>query len=41
MATEDEEGEDAKLIAVPKSKIDPVFAEINDVTDLPEYLKNK
>lgn len=39
--TSDEEGEDPKLIAVPKAKIDPVFAEIDDVDKLPEYLKAK
>ncbi len=41
LATKDEEGEDAKLIAVPKAKIDPAFANINSIDDLPEYLKNK
>ena len=41
LATEDEEGGDAKLIAVPKAKIDPSFAHINDIGDLPESLKNK
>lgn len=39
--TEDEEGADAKLIAVPKAKIDPAFAYINDISELPDYLKNK
>jgi inorganic pyrophosphatase len=39
--TSDEEGEDPKLIAVPKAKIDPVFADIDDVEKLPEYLKAK
>src|SRR5574341_1698834 len=41
LATKDEEGEDAKLIAVPKAKVDPAFAEIDSIEDLPEYLKNK
>lgn len=41
LATEDEEGEDAKLLAVPKAKIDPAFANINSIDDVPEYLKNK
>jgi len=41
LETEDEEGGDAKLIAVPKAKIDPAFADVNDVSDLPDHLKNK
>ncbi len=41
LATEDEEGTDAKLIAVPKAKIDPQFAKVEDMKDLPEYLVNK
>lgn len=41
LATEDEEGTDAKLIAVPKAKVDPVYANVNDIADLPEALKNK
>jgi len=41
LATEDEEGGDAKLIAVPKAKVDPAFAHVNDINELPEYLKNK
>lgn len=41
LATEDEEGPDAKLIAVPKAKIDPQFAKVEDIKDLPEYLVNK
>ncbi|MCX7928296.1 MAG: inorganic diphosphatase [Patescibacteria group bacterium] len=41
LATEDEEGKDAKLIALPKAKVDPVYAEIDDIKNLPEALKNK
>lgn len=41
LATEDEEGTDAKLIAVPKAKVDPAFANVSTLNDLPEYLKNK
>jgi inorganic pyrophosphatase len=37
----DEEGEDAKIIAVPKDKIDPSFSNIKDIIDLPEAVKNK
>jgi inorganic pyrophosphatase len=39
--TEDEEGGDPKLIAVPKAKIDPVYADIDDVSKLPEHIKAK
>ncbi|MBI3954414.1 inorganic diphosphatase [Candidatus Collierbacteria bacterium] len=39
--TKDEEGTDPKLIAVPKEKVDPAFAHIKDIKDLPEYLRNK
>lgn len=41
LETEDEEGGDAKVIAVPKAKVDPAYADINDISDLPESLKNK
>lgn len=34
LATEDEEGQDAKLIAVPLPKIDPTFAHVNDISDV-------
>ncbi len=38
---EDEEGKDEKLIAVPTKKVDPQYADINDINDLPEALKNE
>lgn len=38
---EDEEGIDTKIIAVPTSKIDPVFGNYKDVLELPELIKNK
>lgn len=38
---EDEKGVDEKIIAVPKDKLDPSFAGIKDITDLPEPIKNK
>jgi len=38
---EDEEGIDYKVVAVPVTKIDPRFAGINDVQDIPEAIKNK
>jgi inorganic pyrophosphatase len=36
LLTEDESGEDAKLICVPHSKLDKRFEKINEVFDLPE-----
>lgn len=38
---EDEEGMDTKVIAVPTKKIDPFFANIEDVSDLTDAYKNK
>ena len=35
----DESGEDAKVIAVPVSKLTKEYDHINDVNDLPELLK--
>ncbi|ACB39681.1 Inorganic diphosphatase [Pyrobaculum neutrophilum V24Sta] len=36
LITEDEEGVDRKIIAVPHEKVDPRFAGVRDVKDLPE-----
>lgn len=41
LETEDEEGIDAKVIAVPTAKIDPYFGVWNDIKDVPEALLNK
>ncbi|OGH11251.1 MAG: inorganic pyrophosphatase [Candidatus Levybacteria bacterium RIFCSPHIGHO2_01_FULL_36_15] len=38
---EDESGLDAKIIAVPTLKIDPFFGAYQDITEIPEALKNK
>lgn len=38
---EDEAGIDTKLIAVPTKKIDPVFGEYTEITDVPDAVKNK
>ncbi len=38
LLTEDESGQDEKIIAVPSQKIDPFLAHINSCTDLPELL---
>ena len=38
---EDEEGIDHKIIAVPVEKVDPRFAKVKDIKDLPEALLNQ
>ena len=38
---EDEKGEDEKIIAVPHEKIDPRYANIKDLNDLPEAILNE
>lgn len=38
---EDEEGIDAKILAVPTKKVDPIYGSINDVDDLDETTKQK
>lgn len=38
---EDESGIDEKLLAVPTSKIDPTYAEIKDIDDLPKHTLDK
>ncbi len=38
---EDESGIDEKLLAVPTSKIDPTYAEIKDIDDLPAHTLDK
>ncbi len=38
---EDEEGPDSKIIAVPKAKLDPYYADWKDVDSIPEPLKEK
>lgn len=41
LLTADEEGEDAKIVAVPVAKIDPTFANIKDINDVPEHLQDQ
>jgi inorganic pyrophosphatase len=41
LETEDEEGGDAKVIAVPKAKVDPFLSHIESVNDLPDSEKNR
>lgn len=38
---EDEEGIDTKVLAVPSAKIDPLFGEYKNITDVPDAIKNK
>ncbi len=38
---QDEEGPDAKIIAVPVSKVDPFYAHVNDISDIDEPTKLK
>jgi inorganic pyrophosphatase len=41
LQTEDEEGHDSKIVAVPTSKIDPSFSAIHDIENIPQYLKDQ
>ena len=38
---EDEEGIDTKILAVPSAKIDPLFGDYRNITDVPDATKNK
>lgn len=38
---EDEEGIDNKIIALPIEKVDPFYAHIKDIDDLPQAIKDK
>ena len=37
----DESGEDAKIVAVPVSKLTKIYDDVKDVEDLPELLRNQ
>lgn len=39
LETEDEKGSDAKLVAVPPEKVNPEFGKYNDISELPEEVK--
>lgn len=41
LKTQDEAGEDAKVIMVPTAKIDPLYGEYQDIKDVPPALLNK
>ncbi|MDR1648501.1 MAG: inorganic diphosphatase [Zoogloeaceae bacterium] len=38
---EDEAGVDAKLVAVPVSKLTPIYDDLKDIDDLPQSLRNQ
>jgi inorganic pyrophosphatase len=38
---EDEAGIDTKILAVPSSKIDPLYGTYTDISDVPDAIKNK
>jgi inorganic pyrophosphatase len=41
LQTEDEEGQDSKIVAIPTSKIDPSFSTVSDIKDVPQHLKDQ
>lgn len=41
LETEDEKGQDAKLVAVPLEKVNPEFGKYNDISELPEDITEK
>ena len=41
LQTEDEEGHDSKIVAIPTSKIDPSFSTVSDMKDVPQHLKDQ
>lgn len=41
LLTEDEEGKDSKIIAVPNSKVDPSYSNMKKLTDIPPSVLDK
>ena len=41
LETEDEKGQDAKLVAVPTEKVNPEYGRYNDISELPEEITEK
>jgi inorganic pyrophosphatase len=41
LQTEDEEGHDSKIVAIPTSKIDPSFSTVSDIKGVPQHLKDQ
>ncbi|MGI0001308.1 MAG: inorganic diphosphatase, partial [Nitrososphaeraceae archaeon] len=41
LLTEDEEGKDSKIIAVPSPKVDPVYSNVKQLSDIPTSVLDK
>jgi inorganic pyrophosphatase len=41
LLTADEEGEDAKVVAVPVTKIDPTFSDVKDINSVPQHIQDQ
>ncbi|HZC88197.1 MAG TPA: inorganic diphosphatase [Nitrososphaera sp.] len=41
LITADEEGEDAKVVAVPITKVDPTFSDVKDIDSIPQYIQDQ
>lgn len=41
LITADEEGEDAKVVAVPVAKIDPTFSDVKDINNVPQHIQDQ
>ena len=39
--TQDQDGIDSKIIAVPATSVDPSFSNIDDIDDIPNYMLSK
>src|SRR5215831_20603815 len=39
--TQDQDGTDSKIIAVPATKVDPSFSSVNDIDDIPNEMRDK
>ncbi len=41
LITSDEEGEDAKIVAVPIAKVDPSFTDVKDIDTVPQHIQDQ
>lgn len=41
LLTEDQEGQDSKIIAVPNTKLDPSFSTVRDIDSIEEHILNQ
>ena len=41
LLTEDEEGQDSKVIAVPITKLDPSFSSVTNINSIPEHIRDQ